>query len=78
MLQKKKFLEIDISKKLKLRLKNTIIGKTLTYASETWIQPTRDTKQMNIFGRKLYDTATQKFPKLESRAKTACNTVVRH
>jgi hypothetical protein len=26
----------SISKKLKLRLKNTIIDKTLTYASETW------------------------------------------
>ena len=29
------FLKIK-SKKLKLRLKNTIIDKTLTYASETW------------------------------------------
>jgi len=27
----------NISKKLKLRLKSTIIDKTLTYASETWI-----------------------------------------
>jgi hypothetical protein len=26
----------NISKTLKLRLKNTIIHKTLTYASETW------------------------------------------
>ena len=26
----------NISKKLKLRLKNTIIDKVLTYASETW------------------------------------------
>jgi len=26
----------NISKKLKLRLKNTLIDKTLTYASETW------------------------------------------
>jgi hypothetical protein len=26
----------NISKKLKLRLKNTIIDKLLTYASETW------------------------------------------
>jgi len=26
----------NIPKKLKLRLKNTIIDKTLTYASETW------------------------------------------
>ena len=27
----------NISKKLELRLKNTIIEKMLTYASETWI-----------------------------------------
>jgi len=27
----------NISNKLKLRLKNTITDKTLTYASETWI-----------------------------------------
>jgi len=27
----------NISKKLKLRLKDTIMDKTLTYASETWI-----------------------------------------
>jgi hypothetical protein len=26
----------NISRKLKLRLKNTLIDKTLTYASETW------------------------------------------
>jgi len=26
----------NVSKKLKLRLKNTIIDKVLTYASETW------------------------------------------
>jgi len=36
MLQKNFFLNKGISKKLKLRLKNTIIGKTLTYTSETW------------------------------------------
>jgi len=43
-----------ISKKLKWRLKNTIINKTLTYASETWILTNRDRKQMNIFERKVY------------------------
>ena len=31
-------------KKLKLRLKNTIIDKTLTYASENWILTERDRK----------------------------------
>jgi len=30
------------SKKLKLGLNNTIIDKTLTYASETWILTKRD------------------------------------
>jgi len=44
----------NISKKLKLRLKNTIIHKMLTYASETWILTKRDRKQMNIFERKVY------------------------
>jgi len=39
----------NISRKLKLRLKNTLIDKTLTYASETWILTKRDRKQMNIF-----------------------------
>ena len=44
----------NISKKLKLRLKNTIIDKTLTYASETWTLTKTDKKQLNIFGRKVY------------------------
>jgi hypothetical protein len=39
----------NISKKLKLRLKNTIIDKTLTYASETWTLTKRVRKQLNIF-----------------------------
>jgi hypothetical protein len=34
----------NISKKLKLRLKNIIIDKTLTYASETWTLTKRDRK----------------------------------
>jgi hypothetical protein len=38
----------NVSQKLKLRLKNTIIDKTLTYASETWILTKRDRKQMKI------------------------------
>jgi hypothetical protein len=36
------------------RLKNTIIDKTLTYASETWILPKRDRKQTHIFARTVY------------------------
>jgi len=44
----------NISKKLKLRLKNTILDKTLTYVSETWTLTKRDRKQMNIFERKVY------------------------
>jgi len=46
--------KIKISKKLKLRLKNTIIDKMLTYTSETWILTNRDRKQINIFERKVY------------------------
>jgi hypothetical protein len=33
---------------------NRITDKTLTYASETWKLTKRDTKQMNIFERKVY------------------------
>jgi len=44
----------NISKKLKLRLKSTIMDKTLTYASETCILTKRDRKQINIFERKVY------------------------
>ena len=43
-----------ISRKLKLILKNTIIDKSLTYASEIWILTNRDRKQINIFERKVY------------------------
>jgi len=42
----------NISKKLKLRLKCTIIDTT--YASETWILRKRDRKQINIFETKVY------------------------
>jgi len=44
----------NISKKLKLRLKNTIIDKTLTYASENWTLTKRGRKQLNISERKVY------------------------
>jgi hypothetical protein len=37
-----------------LRLKNTIIEKTLPYASETWKLTKGDRKQLNIFERKAY------------------------
>ena len=43
-----------LSKKLKLRLKNAIIEKTLTYASESWTLTKRHGKQINIFERKVY------------------------
>ena len=43
----------NISKKLKLRLKNIIIDKKLTYASENWTLTERDRKQMNIFKKKV-------------------------
>jgi hypothetical protein len=44
----------NLSKKLKLMLKNTIIDKTLTYASETSTLTKSDRKQLNIFERKVY------------------------
>jgi hypothetical protein len=37
-------------------LKNTIIDKTLTYASETSTLTNRDRKQLNSFERKVYRT----------------------
>jgi hypothetical protein len=37
-----------------LILKNTIIDKTLTYASETSTLTKRDRKQLNIFEMKVY------------------------
>jgi hypothetical protein len=33
---------------------NTIIDKTLTYTSETWILTKRDRKQINTFERKVH------------------------
>ena len=39
--------------KLKLRLKNTIRDKTLTYASENWTRTKRERKQLNFFERKV-------------------------
>jgi hypothetical protein len=44
----------NVSKEIKLRLKNTIIDKMLTYASETSTLTKRDRKQLNIFERKVY------------------------
>jgi hypothetical protein len=43
----------NISRKLKLILKNTIIDKMLTYASETSTLTKRDRNQLNIFERKV-------------------------
>jgi hypothetical protein len=44
----------NISKELKLILKNTITDKKLTYASENSTLTKRDRKQLNIFERKAY------------------------
>ena len=46
--------ELNISKKLKLTLNNTIIDKTLTYASETRMLTTTDGEKLIIFERKVY------------------------
>ena len=51
---KKFFINKNIPKKLKVILKNTVIDKTLTHASETWILTKRDRKQINVFERKVY------------------------
>ena len=53
-MQQKFFRNKNISKEPKMRLKNTIIDKTLIYASETWILTKRDGKQIKIFERKVY------------------------
>jgi len=42
-------LTVVSTKKLKLRIKNTIRDTTLTYASETWILTNRDINQINNF-----------------------------
>jgi len=44
----------NISRNLNLRLKDTIIDKMVTYASETWTLTKRDRKQLNISERKVY------------------------
>jgi len=54
MLQKY-FRNKNISKKLKLRLKNTIIDNTLTYASETWILIKSDRKHKHFFRGKCIE-----------------------
>jgi len=51
-----KFFKIkNISKKLKVILKNTTIDKTLTYASETGTLTMRDREQSNIFEKKYIE-----------------------
>ena len=51
----KKIKNKNIPKKLKLRLKNTIIDKTLTYASETWTLTRRDRKQLKVLKGKCIE-----------------------
>jgi hypothetical protein len=50
-----KKLKRNIPKKQKLRLKNTIIDKTLTYASGTWILTKSERKQINILKGKCIE-----------------------
>jgi len=45
---------VSRGKKLKLRLKNTIIDKTLIYAPDSWVLTERHGKQINVFERKVY------------------------
>ena len=44
----------NISKKPKLKLKNTTTDKTLTYASGTGTLSKRERNQLNIFERKVH------------------------
>jgi hypothetical protein len=53
-IQQKFFRNKNIFKKLKLKLRNTITDKTLTYASEPWILTKRNRKQIKTFERKVY------------------------
>ena len=53
------FRNINVSKKLKLRLKNTIIDKTLTYASETWILTKIDREQISLKGKCIEEYQVQ-------------------
>jgi len=48
------FKNTNISKKLKLILKNTTTDRTVTGAAETGSLTERDRKQLNIFERKVY------------------------
>jgi len=66
MLQKV-FINKNISKKLKLGLNNTIIDKTLTYASETWIPTMRDRQQINMFVREVYRTILAQYMKMKKK-----------
>jgi hypothetical protein len=47
------FKNTNTSKKLKLIPRNTVVDKTLTYASETSTLTKRDRKQLNLFERKV-------------------------
>ena len=53
-MEQKYFRNKNMSKKLKLRLKNTIVDKSLTYTSESWILTKRERKKINISERKVY------------------------
>ena len=66
MLQKK-FRNKNISKKLKLKLKNTIINKTLTYASETWILTKRDRKKQTFLKGKYIEEFQAQYTKMKKK-----------
>jgi len=53
-MRKEIFKNKKISQKLKLRLKNTIIDKMLTYASEACQQINRDRKKISIFEMRVH------------------------
>ena len=44
----------NISKNIKIRIKNSIINKILSYGSEAWSLTKEERSQLNVFQRKIY------------------------
>ena len=44
----------NISKNIKIRIKNSVINKILSYGSELWSLTKKERLQLNVFERKIY------------------------
>ena len=44
----------NISKNIKIRIKNSVINKILSYGSEAWSLTQKERLQLNVFERKIY------------------------